>query len=36
VLLPRWVKKDFFEIFIAYLTLEEANRITEAIALFMT
>ena len=30
------MKRDFFEVFIAYLTLEEASRITEAIALFMT
>jgi len=29
------VKREFFEVFIAYLTLEEASRITEAIALFM-
>ena len=35
ILLPQWVKSNFFDIFINYLILEESNRITEALSLFM-
>jgi UDP-2,3-diacylglucosamine pyrophosphatase LpxH len=34
-LLPKWVKPDFFQTFIDYLTLEDEGKITEALALFM-
>lgn len=35
ILLPKWVRADFFEIFVQYLSLEERGRITEAISVFM-